>query len=111
MGSIAEKLIYMSDAIDDIQLAINEMGVETDDTVELEYYGDKIRSIKTGAGSNDKNCDCFTQKDFNDVSDLVITGNIEEVNTFDCITLDALMAYDIENIILKTIEDVSNLYQ
>ena len=39
MGSIAEKLQYTYNAVDDIQLAINEMGVQTDDETPLGYYG------------------------------------------------------------------------
>ena len=39
MGTIAEKLAYLSDAVDDIQDAINEKGVEVDDsyTVNRQY--------------------------------------------------------------------------
>ena len=45
MATIAEKLQYTSDAVDDIQAAINEKGVEVDDDIELGLYGDKIREI------------------------------------------------------------------
>ena len=52
MGSIAEKLQYTYNAVDDIQLAINEMGVQTDDETPLGYYGDKIREIANVNGNN-----------------------------------------------------------
>ena len=48
MGSIAEKLTYLSDAVDDIQAAINEKGVEVSDTLPLGTYGNKIREITGG---------------------------------------------------------------
>ena len=83
MGSIAEKLQYTYNAVDDIQLAINEMGVQTDDETPLGYYG----------------------------SDLAIIGNINNVNTFDCITLDSFAAYNTSTLTSKTIEDVSSAYQ
>ena len=51
MGTIAEKLAYLSDAVDDIQDAINEKGVTVDDTVVLGNYGNKIRAIQSGSGN------------------------------------------------------------
>lgn len=48
MGTIVEKLTYLSDAVDDIQSAINEKGVEVSDTLPLGTYGDKIREIAGG---------------------------------------------------------------
>ena len=92
MGSIAEKLQYTYNAVDDIQLAINEMGVQTDDETPLGYYGDKIREIANVNGNN-------------------IIGNINNVNTFDCITLDSFAAYNTSTLTSKTIEDVSSAYQ
>ena len=50
MGTIAEKLAYLSDAVDDIQSAINEKGVEVSDSIPLATYGDKIREIESGSG-------------------------------------------------------------
>ena len=52
MGTIAEKLAYLSDAVDDIQDAINEKGVVVNDTVALGDYGDKIRAIPSGGSGN-----------------------------------------------------------
>ena len=89
MGSIAEKLQYTYNAVDDIQLAINEMGVQTDDETPLGYYGDKIREIANVNGNNIK----------------------DNVNTFDCITLDSFAAYNTSTLTSKTIEDVSSAYQ
>lgn len=47
MGTIVEKLEYTKNAVDDIQAAINEKGIECTDSVPLKDYGDKIRNIKT----------------------------------------------------------------
>ncbi len=122
MGSIAEKLQYMYNAVEDIQLAINEMGVQTDDETPLGYYGDKIREIANVNGNNIKDfyelekfegfskLDIFP-RDTKDVSDLAIIGNINNVNTFDCITLDSFAAYNTSTLTSKTIEDVSSAYQ
>ena len=122
MGSIAEKLQYTYNAVDDIQLAINEMGVQTDDETPLGYYGDKIREIANANGNNIKDfyelekfegfskLDIFP-RDTKDVSDLAIIGNINNVNTFDCITLDSFAAYNTSTLTSKTIEDVSSAYQ
>ncbi|MCI8770320.1 MAG: hypothetical protein HFH73_04085 [Lachnospiraceae bacterium] len=122
MGSIAQKLQYMNNAVDDIQLAINEMGVETDDSTELGYYGDKIREIANTNGNNIKDfyhLEKFegfskldlTSKNFIDISDLVIVGKIDDLDSLDCITLDSFTAYNTSNITPKTIEDVSDAYQ
>lgn len=122
MGNIAQKLQYMSNAVDDIQLAINEMGVQADDEVELGYYGNKIREIASVNGNNIKDFFEFERfegfskldilpKDIKDVSDLVIIGHIEDVNTFDCITLNSYEAFNPESITPKTVEDVSDAYQ
>jgi len=51
MGTIAQKGQAAIDSINDIQDAINEMGVEVDNTVPLTDYGDKIREIQAGEGS------------------------------------------------------------
>lgn len=52
--TIAQKLQYTSDAVDDIQAAINEKGVNVDNTVELCLYGDKIREINSDESSEIK---------------------------------------------------------
>lgn len=48
MGTIAEKLAYTANAIDDIQAAIIEQGVEVGANVPLADYGDKVRAISGG---------------------------------------------------------------
>jgi len=122
MGSIAEKLQYMSNAVNDIQLAINEMGVTADDKVELGYYGDKIREIANTNGNNIKDFykiekyEGFSKldllpKDIKEVSDLVIVGNIANADTFDCITFDAFEPYNLNHIVTETVEDVSGTYK
>lgn len=122
MGNIAQKLQYTCNAVDDIQLAINEMGVQTDDETPLGYYGDKIREIANVNGNNIKDFyelekfEGFSKldilpKDIKDVSALVIIGNIDNINTFDCITLDSFTAYNTNALTSKTIEDVSSAYQ
>ncbi|MCI8379729.1 MAG: hypothetical protein HFH72_14670 [Lachnospiraceae bacterium] len=122
MGDIAQKLQYTCNAVDDIQLAINEMGVQTDDETPLGYYGDKIREIANVNGNNIKDFYEFEKyegfskldifpRDTKDVSDLAIIGNIDNINTFDCITLDSFTAYNTSTLTSKTIEDVSSAYQ
>lgn len=51
MGTIVEKLTYLSNAVDDIQAAIIEKGVAVPDTIELAAYGEKIRNIPSGSGN------------------------------------------------------------
>ena len=53
MGTTADKLRYMANAVDDIQDAIIEKGVEVKDTDALGTYGDKIRSIEGGTDISD----------------------------------------------------------
>lgn len=53
MGTIADKLSYLSDAIDDIQDAINEKGIEVSNTIPLGLYGNKIREIQGGIDTSD----------------------------------------------------------
>lgn len=52
MGTIAEKLGYLKDAVGDIQQAINDMGVVVDSSVPLEDYGMKIREIASGGAAS-----------------------------------------------------------
>ena len=120
MKTITEKLQYTSNAVDDIQAAINEKGVKVDDDIELGFYGDKIREITGGYSSihdfyEIEKFDSFSrvdilQKNINDISDLVITGNLDNLDTFDCITLSSFEAYPFSNILTKDIEDVSSNY-
>lgn len=122
MGSIAYKLQYMSHAVDDIQLAINEMGVGVDNAIELGYYGDKIREIANTNGNNIKDFyeiekfeglpkSDISTKNIKDVNDLVIVGGIDSLDTLDCITINPFEAYNTDIITTKTIEDVSDAYQ
>lgn len=48
MGTIAEKLRYTLDAINDIQRALLDRGISVADTEELATYADKIRAIAGG---------------------------------------------------------------
>jgi hypothetical protein len=50
MGTLAEKLQYTLDAINDIQQALIDRGLSVADTDELATYADKIRSIKISDG-------------------------------------------------------------
>ena len=45
MGTVTEKLQYTLNAVDDMQLAFTEIGVDCPDTDELATYGDKIRGL------------------------------------------------------------------
>ncbi len=121
MGSIAEKLTYTINAVDDIQLAIEQMGVGIDDAVELGYYGDKIREIANVNGNNIKDFYVLEKfegisrmdimpKTINDVSDLVITGNLDNLDTLDCLTFGSFEAFPSTSISAKDIEDISSNY-
>lgn len=46
MGTLADKLAYTKEAVDNIQSAIQEMGVAVDNTVTLAEYPEKIREIE-----------------------------------------------------------------
>jgi len=81
METIAEKLKYTSDAVDDIQVAINEKGVTVGNDIELGLYGNKIREI---------------------------SGGNSTINDF--YTIEKVTAYSNSDIIAKDIEDVSSLY-
>lgn len=121
MGSIAEKLTYTINAVDDIQLAIEQMGVGIDDAVELGYYGDKIREIANVNGNNIKDFYVLEKlegisrmdimpKTISDASDLVITGNLDNLDTLDCLTLGSFEAFAPKDISAKDIEDISSNY-
>lgn len=55
MGTIAEKLQYTLDAINDIQRALLDRGISVADTEELATYADKIRAIAGGLDTSDAN--------------------------------------------------------
>lgn len=55
MGTIAEKLRYTLDAINDIQRALLDRGISVADTEELATYADKIRAIAGGLDTSDAN--------------------------------------------------------
>ena len=120
LETIAEKLQYTSNAVDDIQAAINEKGVDVDNTVGLGYYGAKIREIKGGLTNfqdyyETEKFDSFSKLDImpktiSDASDLVITGNLDNLDTLDCLTLGSFEAFAPKDISAKDIEDVSSNY-
>ena len=47
MGTVADKLRYTLNAVNDIQAAIEEKKISITDTTPLKSYGDKIREIRT----------------------------------------------------------------
>lgn len=99
METIAEKLQYTSNAVNDIQTAINEKGVEIDNTIELGYYGDKIREIKV-----------YTDDDIiinlKKISDITDQYNYDKVY----FSIEAFTAFTEEDLVAKDIEDVTEEY-
>lgn len=81
METIAEKLQYTSDAVDDIQAAINEKGVTVGNDTELGLYGDKIREI---------------------------SGGNSAINDF--YNIEKFTAFSASGIMAKNVEDVSGSY-
>lgn len=49
MGTVNQKIRYTKLAVDDIELALNEKGINTND-VPLSVYGNLIRSLGEGGG-------------------------------------------------------------
>ena len=122
MGTIADKLLYMNNAVDDIQLAINECKVEVDDSVELGLYGDKIREIANSNGNNIKDFyviekfDSFSRmelfpKTVEEITDYVIIGSVDGLDSLDCITCQSFISFLAKDIEAKEVVDVSDLYQ
>ena len=73
MGTIAEKLQYLSDSVNDIQAAIIEKGVAVGSDVPLGSYGAKIRSIQTGSDdTEDITAEWFIAKAVSDVTSSVV---------------------------------------
>ena len=99
METIAEKLQYTSDAVDDIQAAINEKGVEVDDDIELGFYGDKIREINA-----------YTDDDIiiklEEVSDITDQYNYDK----DYYSVEPFTAFTLEDLIAETVEDITDQY-
>ena len=99
MATIAEKLQYTSDAVDDIQAAINEKGVEVDDDIELGLYGDKIREINA-----------YTDDDIiiklEEVSDITDQYNYDK----DYYSVESFTAFTLEDLIAETVEDITYQY-
>lgn len=103
MGSIADKLSYLANAVDDIQLAITEKNVECDDDVELGLYGEKIRSIVTSDG--------LGISDFYDIEKVigstlsdVSVKSVEDISGSH--TYDSNYLYTISKIIGSTLGDI-----
>lgn len=76
-------MTYLSNSVDDIQLAISEKNIQIDNATPLGEYGNKIREIKTGVDWADYRtlvaCPSITEDDFvvQEYSD--VTGTIEVV--------------------------------
>lgn len=122
MGSIAEKLKYMSNAVDDIQLAITENHIECDDTVELGLYGEKIRQIKNSNGNSIKDFYpvekfiAFTKndlivKDVKDVTYESINGQVGDVLFDEYYKVTPYTAFSASDIVARTVEDVTDAYE
>lgn len=122
MGSIAEKLQYMCNAVDDIQLAITENHIECDDTVELGLYGEKIRQIKNSNGNSIKDfypMEKFTAytgndlviKTVEDVTEQTINGQVGDVIFDEYYKVTPCTAFSADSLVAKTVEDVSDKYQ
>ncbi len=122
MGSIAEKLIYTLNAVDDIQTAINECKVECGDDIALEYYGDKIREIKNADGNNVKDfyllekVTGWTQNDISvktveDVTEPLVVGSNSDLTSREYYTLVGVTGFNEKNIIALPVTDVSNQFE
>lgn len=117
MGTLLEKLTYLSNAVNDIQAAINEKGVIIEDILQLREYGNKIREIKTGLPWADYSIlngypsvleEDLVVKDIQDVTDLALTGNIEGANIVDYITCSAHPTFTEQDIVSKDVEDATD---
>lgn len=117
MGTLLEKLTYLSNAVDDIQSAINEKDVNVDDTIPLGEYGNKIREIKTAVAWADYTTmngyksvteEDFVVKDVINVTDLVFTGAMEGVISKDYSTYSGNFAYTEQDLVCKSIEDATD---
>lgn len=117
MGTIFDKLNYLTIAVNDIQAAINEKKVEVDSTIPLAKYGDKIREIETGGMWADyitlESFPSFTETDlvpqeFTDVSDVVKIGSLDGLKSRDYITMFSTTAFTETDLIAQEFTDASN---
>lgn len=118
MGTLHDKLKYLAEAVNDIQLAINEKKVKVDSKVPLGDYGDKIRAIQTGNLWADYvtieafpsfTVDDLVAKDVKDITDDVILGTVDGFNSQDCISIEvANVPFTEKDLIAKDIEDVTD---
>lgn len=117
MGTLSEKLTYLSNAVNDIQAAINEKDIIVDDTLPLREYGNKIREIKSALPWADY-CvlngypsvleEDLVVKDIQDVTDLAVTGNIEGADIVDYIACSAHPCFTEQDIVCKDVEDATD---
>ena len=98
MGNISDKLKYLSDSVDDIQMAIGQKGIDIKDTDPLGTYGDMIRQIPVAA----------VVMDVEDVTDYVGIGVYEDLNIIDYGKMTATFAYTEDDLICKDVEDVTD---
>lgn len=82
MGTIADKLSYLNNAVDDIQQAIIEKGVAVDSSVPLADYGAKIRDIETGGGDGwFGDYRPFEMTDFTIAEDDIVTADVVDISS------------------------------
>lgn len=117
MGTLSEKLTYLSNAVNDIQAAINEKDVIVDDTLPLREYGNKIREIKSSLpwadycvlnGYSSILEEDLVVKDFLDVTDLAVTGNFEGADIVDYIACSAHPSFTEQDIVCKDVEEATD---
>ena len=118
MGTLHDKLKYLAEAVNDIQLAINEKKVKVDSKVPLGDYGDKIRAIQTGNLWADYvtieafpsfTVDDLVAKDIEDVTDNVIVGDVNGLNSKDYITVtSANFAFTVNDLLTKDVSDITD---
>lgn len=116
MGTLLEKLTYLSNAVNDIQAAIAEKDIAIDNTVPLEEYGNKIREIKGAIawadyiainGYESIGEEDLIAKDIEDVTDLALTDSIEGVDIKAYNTYSAHSVFTEEELVSKEFEDAT----
>lgn len=98
MGTLADKLNYLSNSIHTIQMAIHEKGIEITNTDPLATYAGKIREIQVGV----------VTKGIKDVTDYVKAGKYKDLNIIDYNPLSVSTAFTEKDIICKDIEDITD---